>query len=69
MSAYGYKQTSRRSCRNVCLTPESGHYGQGWGMAGIDPIQTFDDATAHRQLASCYGMMGRIDEALEALKG
>jgi adenylate cyclase len=28
-----------------------------------------DNPTAHRQLASCYGMMGRIDDAKEALKG
>ena len=28
-----------------------------------------DNPTAHRQLASSYGMMGRIDEAREALKG
>ncbi len=69
MSAYGYKQTFRWQLANVRFTPESGRYGQGWGMAGIVPIQTFDNPTAHRQLASCYGMMGRIDEALEALKG
>jgi hypothetical protein len=28
MSAFGYKQTFRRSCRNVCFAPESGHCQQ-----------------------------------------
>ncbi len=40
MSAYGYKQTFRRSCRNVRFTPNSGHKRLCRGMSAFDPKET-----------------------------